>query len=325
MADDQTTAQDPTIAAPATGAARIAARAPGPRGGDDPPADHGEETYRGSGRLEGRRALITGGDSGIGRAVAIAFAREGADVLISHLPEEQEDARGDACRLRRGRRAHGVISLPGDIAEEAHCREIVERAVAELGGIDILVNNAAVPDGVRGARGHHRPRSSSAPSGPTSSRCSTPARRRCAHMQPGATIINTASDQAYEPVAVADGLCGDEGGDRQLHEEPRPGRCSSAASASTRSRPGPIWTPLIPATMPPEKVKTFGEDTPMGRAGQPAEVAPGLRLPRLAGVELHHRRGHRRHRRQAAALRGKREESPGPGPRPRARRCFRRP
>jgi NAD(P)-dependent dehydrogenase (short-subunit alcohol dehydrogenase family) len=146
-----------------------------------PEPDYGEDSYRGSGKLTGRRALITGGDSGIGRAVALAFAREGADVMISHLATEVDDAR-ETCRLVRdaGRTAAAV---PGDIQDEAHCNQLVERCVDELGGLDILVNNAA---------------------------------------------------------------------------------CQMSR----------IWTPLIPATMPPGKVGEFGADTPLGRAGQPAELAP---------------------------------------------------
>src|SRR3954452_22359249 len=141
MPQDQTTTQDPTTQHPQPEQPELQLDHPGHEAEMTPRVDPGEETYRGSGRLQGRRALITGGDSGIGRAVALAFAREGADVVIAHLPDEQEDG-DETVRLVKdaGRKA---LSLPGDVSDEAYCRDIVERTVSELGGIDILVNSAA--------------------------------------------------------------------------------------------------------------------------------------------------------------------------------------
>ena len=237
--------------------------------GDEP--DHGEESYRGNGRLTGKRALITGGDSGIGRAVAIAFAREGADVLISYLPDEEEDARDTAQLVEKaGRKA---VTVAGDIRDEEHCTTLVERAVSDLGGLDILVNNAAFQMAQSGGiadittEQFDRVLKTNLYAMFWLSKAAVP------HMQPGSTIINTASIQAYQPspelldyattkagiVAFTKALGAD------LAE--RGIRVNAVA-------PGPIWTPLIPATMPEEKVESFGEDTPLGRAGQPAELAP---------------------------------------------------
>ncbi|GAA3928642.1 SDR family oxidoreductase [Actinoplanes auranticolor] len=237
---------------------------------DDEP-DHGEESYRGNGRLTGKRALITGGDSGIGRAVAIAFAREGADVLISYLPDEEEDARDTAQLVEKaGRKA---VTVAGDIRDEQHCTTLVQRAVDELGGLDILVNNAAFQMAQSGGiadittEQFDRVLKTNLYAMFWLSKAAVP------HMQPGSTIINTASIQAYQPspelldyattkagiVAFTKALGAD------LAE--RGIRVNAVA-------PGPIWTPLIPATMPEEKVESFGEDTPLGRAGQPAELAP---------------------------------------------------
>jgi NAD(P)-dependent dehydrogenase (short-subunit alcohol dehydrogenase family) len=233
--------------------------------------DHGEESYRGSGRLTGRRAIITGGDSGIGRAVAIAFAREGADVLISYLPEEEDDAR-DTARLveAAGRTA---VTVPGDIRDEAHCQAIVDRAVADLGGLDILVNNAAFqmaqPGGITDITTEQFDRVLKTNLYAMFWLC----RAAVPHMPAGATIINTASIQAYQSSSALLDYATTKGGivafTKALAEDlaERGIRVNAVA-------PGPIWTPLIPATMPPDKVKSFGSDTPLGRAGQPAELAP---------------------------------------------------
>ncbi|QFZ21094.1 SDR family oxidoreductase [Saccharothrix syringae] len=237
----------------------------------DPPPDHGEDSYRGSGRLEGRRAVITGGDSGIGRAVAIAFAREGADVLLSYLEEEQEDAERTAALVRdAGRRA---VLVPGDIRDEAHCRHVVERALADLGGIEVLVNNAAYQmsqdEGLLGITTEQFDRVLKTNVYAMFWLC----KAAVPHMPEGSSIINTSSIQAFQPspelldyattkaaiVNFTKGLSQDLAG--------RGIRVNSVA-------PGPVWTPLIPATMPAEKVDSFGEQTPMGRAGQPAELAP---------------------------------------------------
>jgi len=233
--------------------------------------DHGEDSYRGSGRLTGKRAIITGGDSGIGRAVAIAFSREGADVLISYLPEEEDDAR-DTVQLveKAGRMA---VTAPGDIRDEAFCQTIVDRAVADLGGIEILVNNAAFqmaqPGGITDITTEQFDRVMKTNLYAMFWLC----RAAVPHMRPGATIINTASIQAYLSSSALLDYATTKGGivafTKALAED-----LAEQGIRVNAVAPGPIWTPLIPTTMPPEKVKSFGADTPLGRPGQPAEVAP---------------------------------------------------
>ncbi|OLY91912.1 hypothetical protein SAMN05444008_109179 [Cnuella takakiae] len=233
-----------------------------------PQADHGEKTYKGSGRLSGRRAVITGGDSGIGRAVAIAYAREGADVLISYL-NEHEDAEETARWVREaGRKA---VLVPGDIQEEAHCQAIIDKAVQELGGIDILVNNAAFQ------MTHDTIQEFSTEEWDRTFRTNVYAMFYLCkfaepHLKPGSSVINTTSVQAYKPSP------------NLLAYAPTKGAIQNFTSALGQMwgekgirvncvAPGPIWTPLIPSTMPEEKVKNFGGDTALQRAGQPAELA----------------------------------------------------
>jgi NAD(P)-dependent dehydrogenase (short-subunit alcohol dehydrogenase family) len=246
---------------------------PGTEADLEPRADHGQQTYRGSGRLTDRVALITGADSGIGKAVAIAFAREGADVLISYLGGMEEEDAGDTARLVEdaGRRA---VLVPGDIQDDGLCRALVERAVGELGRLDILVNNAAWQD-----------------AGDRIEEMTTEQWRRIfrtnieamfhlskaalPHMRPGSTIINTTSIQAYTPSPELLPYATTKGAivtfTKALAQDPgvleRGVRVNAVA-------PGPIWTPLIPSTMPPDKAASFGQNTPLGRAGQPAELAP---------------------------------------------------
>jgi NAD(P)-dependent dehydrogenase (short-subunit alcohol dehydrogenase family) len=271
MAQDQYAKQDPRTQHPS----------PELKGGDqDHPGlttampdkpDHGEESYRGSGRLTGRRAVITGGDSGIGRAVAIAFAREGADVVISYLPEEEDDARDTAQLVEKAGRV--AVSVPGDIRDEAHCQAIVDRAVTELGGIDILVNNAAFqmaqPGGIEAITTEQFDRVMKTNLYAMFWLC----RAAVGHMGPGSVIINTASIQAYQSSSALLDYATTKGGivafTKALAED-----LADQGIRVNAVAPGPIWTPLIPATMPPDKVKSFGGDTPLGRAGQPAEVAP---------------------------------------------------
>jgi NAD(P)-dependent dehydrogenase (short-subunit alcohol dehydrogenase family) len=244
---------------------------PGVTGQMDDKPDHGEESYRGSGRLTGKRAIITGGDSGIGRAVAIAFAREGADVLLSYLPEEEEDARETAQLVEKaGRKA---VTVPGDIREESQCTAIIERAVGELGGIDILVNNAAYQMAQNGGiadittEQFDRVMKTNLYAMFWLSKFAVP------HMQPGSTIINTASIQAYQSSPNLLDYATTKAGIIAFTKALAGGLAEKGIRVNAVA-PGPIWTPLIPATMPDEKVESFGEDTPMGRAGQPAELAP---------------------------------------------------
>ena len=231
--------------------------------------DHGEDSYRGSGRLTGKRALITGGDSGIGRATAIAFAREGADVAISYLSED-EDARETAALVEKaGRRA---VLIPGDLTSREHCRAVVDRTVGELGGLDVLVNNAAFQ------MTHETVEEISDEEWLHTFDTNITAMFRLVqaalpHLGAGASIINTSSVNYDQPKptllpyattkgAIANFTAGlaQMLGDRGI-------RVNAVA-------PGPIWTPLIPSTMPPEQVAEFGKDTPLGRPGEPKEVAP---------------------------------------------------
>jgi NAD(P)-dependent dehydrogenase (short-subunit alcohol dehydrogenase family) len=233
--------------------------------------DHGEYSYRGTGRLTGRRAVITGGDSGIGRAVAIAYAREGADVLISYLPEEERDAQDTLGWVREAGR--NGVGVPGDIRDEAHCGRIIERATTELGGLDVLVNNAAYqmaqPNGLADITTEQFDRVLKTNLYAMFWLC----KAALPHLQPGSAIINTASIQAFQPSAHLLDYATTKGGivafTKALAQDlaERGVRVNSVA-------PGPIWTPLIPATMPKEQVAKFGSDTPLGRAGQPVELAP---------------------------------------------------
>jgi NAD(P)-dependent dehydrogenase (short-subunit alcohol dehydrogenase family) len=237
---------------------------------DDKP-DHGEDSYRGSGRLTGKRAIITGGDSGIGRAVAIAYAREGADVLIAYLPEEEEDARETAQLVEKaGRKA---VTVPGDIRDEGHCTTIVERAVSELGGLDILVNNAAYqmaqPGGIADITTEQFDRVMKT----NLYAMFWLSKAAVQHMQPGSTIINTASIQAQQSSAELLDYATTKAGIVAFTKALAAGLAEKGIRVNSVA-PGPIWTPLIPATMPKEKVESFGEQTPMKRAGQPAELAP---------------------------------------------------
>ncbi|MEU1971589.1 SDR family oxidoreductase [Microbacterium sp. NPDC019599] len=232
--------------------------------------DHGEDSYRGSGRLEGRRALITGGDSGIGRAVAIAFAREGADVAIAHMPEEIEDA-DDTVRLIADAGRQGV-SFAGDLRDERFATSIVSDTVSQLGGLDILVLNAAYQKDRESidkleTDEFDRVFKTNLYALLFSARAAVP------HLQPGASIIVTSSIQAFNPspalIDYAMTKAAQVAFVKALAEELGPKGIRINAVA-----PGPIWTPLIPATgWDAEKVTSFGSDTPLGRAGQPAELA----------------------------------------------------
>jgi NAD(P)-dependent dehydrogenase (short-subunit alcohol dehydrogenase family) len=244
---------------------------PGTTGEMDVEPDHGEDSYRGTGRLSGKRAVITGGDSGIGRAVAIAFAREGADVLIAYLPEEEDDARETAQLIEKaGRKA---VTVPGDIRDEAHCTGIVQKAVDDLGGIDILVNNAAYQmsqdNGIFDITTEQFDRVMKT----NLYAMFWLSKAAVQHMQPGSTIINTASIQAYQSSPNLLDYATTKAGIVAFTKALGANLAEKGIRVNAVA-PGPIWTPLIPATMPQEKVESFGSDTPMGRAGQPAELAP---------------------------------------------------
>ena len=244
---------------------------PGLTGEMDTEPDHGEDSYRGNGRLNGRRAVITGGDSGIGRAVAIAFAREGADVLISYLPEEEDDARETARRVEKaGRKA---VAVPGDIRDETHCTGIVDTAVTELGGLDILVNNAAYQmsqaEGIFDISTEQFDRVMKT----NLYAMFWLSKAAASRMEPGSTIINTASIQGYQPSPQLLDYATTKAGIIAFTKALAANLAGKGIRVNAVA-PGPIWTPLIPATMPKEKVESFGEDTPLGRAGQPAELAP---------------------------------------------------
>jgi len=235
-----------------------------------PPPDHGETRYVGSGRLAGRKALITGGDSGIGRAVAIAFAREGADVAINYLPQEEEDARAVVDLIEKaGRRA---VALPGDLRDAAFCRRLVADAVERLGGLDLLVNNAARQASYKSI--------ADIPDEHFDDVLKTNVyalfhvtKAALPHLQRGAAIINTSSVQAFDPsgelldyaATKAAILSMTRSLAKQLGE--RGIRVNAVA-------PGPYWTPLQPSGgQTTDKLVKFGQDTPLGRPGQPAEIA----------------------------------------------------
>lgn len=263
--------QDPTKQYARPPFPRQVQEAPGLASKMTPCPDHGEKSYRGFGRLTGRKALITGGDSGIGRAAAIAYAREGADVAINYLPVEEPDAK----EVIRTIEAEGpkAVALPGDIRDEGFCQRLVAGAVQKLGGLDILVNNAAKQRAV-----------------PTIADLTTDqfdatfktnvyamfwiTKAALQYMKPGASIINTTSVQAYEP--SADLL--DYAQTKSAIVAFTKALAKQLANKGIRVNavaPGPVWTPLQPSGgQPPEEIPEFGAKTPMGRAGQPVELAP---------------------------------------------------
>jgi NAD(P)-dependent dehydrogenase (short-subunit alcohol dehydrogenase family) len=242
---------------------------PGAQSAMTPTPDCGEDSYRGSGRLTGKAAVITGADSGIGRAVAIAYAREGADVLIAYLSED-EDAQ-DTARLveQAGQKA---VLVPGDVSQPQHCRAIITTAVEEFGKVDVLVNNAAYQ--------MNRESLEEIPDDEWDYTFATNisamfhlCKAALPHMAPGSSIIGSSSVNSDNPsptlapyAATKAAIANFTASLAQMLGE-KGIRVNSVA-------PGPVWTPLIPATMPPEKVEGFGTDTPLGRPGQPAELAP---------------------------------------------------
>lgn len=236
-----------------------------------PKADLGEETYRGTGRLQGRKALITGGDSGIGAATAIAFAREGADVALSYLPEEEEDAARIAGILRDA--GATVLTLPGDLRDKAYCRELVAKTVEGLGGLDILVNN--------GGKQIFHDDITTLDDEQFDDTFTTNVdamfwitKAAVPHMPGGSAIINTTSIQAYAP----SGILVDYAATKATINAFTKGLAEQLAPKGIRVNavaPGPIWTPLqVSDGQPQEAIPEFGEQTAIGRAGQPAELAP---------------------------------------------------
>jgi NAD(P)-dependent dehydrogenase (short-subunit alcohol dehydrogenase family) len=234
----------------------------------DPKPDHGEHSYRGCGKLKGRAALITGADSGIGRAVAIAFAREGADVLISYLCEHK-DAKETAHWVEEaGRRA---VLVAGDVKDPAHCRQLVDRAVREFGKLDVLVNNAAYQmthaslEEISEEEWDHTFRTNIYSMFYLS-------KAAVARMKPGSAIVNTASINSKSPSAQLLAYATTKGAIANFTA----GLAQLLAEKGIRVNcvaPGPIWTPLIPSTMAPDRVEQFGENTSLKRPGQPAELA----------------------------------------------------
>lgn len=242
---------------------------PGTESQLQPKADHGEQSYRGSGKLTGRAALITGADSGIGRAVALAFAREGADVLISYLNEDKDAQETQRLVEQAGLKA---VTVGGDIRDENHCKQLVQRAMNEFGRLDILVNNAAYQmtyQNIEDISSDEFDRTMRTNIYAMFYLC----KAAISHMKPGTSIINTASIQAYQPSPNLLPYATTKGAivnfTKALAE--MVGKQGIRVNAVA---PGPVWTPLIPSTMPQQKVESFGKDTPLGRPAQPKELAP---------------------------------------------------
>jgi NAD(P)-dependent dehydrogenase (short-subunit alcohol dehydrogenase family) len=234
-----------------------------------PTADHGEKTYKGNGRLDGRKALITGADSGIGRAVALAFAREGADVAISYLCEEEDARETERLVTGAGRKA---VLLPGDVGNASTCQAVAQKGIDALGFIDLLVNNAAFQ------RSNEKFDDISDEEIEEAYRVNIFAMFRLCRtilpqMREGSSIINTASIQSFDPspnlIVYASTKAAIVSFTRSLA-----GLAIKQGVRVNAVAPGPVWTPLIPSTLPKEKVKQFGADTLFGRAAQPAELAP---------------------------------------------------
>jgi len=268
MENNQNVPQDPTTKYESEPFTKQPQSIPGSEQQLAPKADHGETSYRGSGKLKGRKAIITGGDSGIGRAVAIAFAREGADVLIAYL-DEDDDARETARYVEEA--GQKAVLLGGDIRSEVHCREIIDTALSEFGAIDILVNNAAFQmsrPSLQDVSTEEWDRTFKTNIYPMFYLC----KMAEPHLKPGSTIINTTSVNAYMPKPTLVAYAATKGAIQNF-------TASMAQLWGEKGirvncvAPGPIWTPLIPSTMTDEQVKSFGQDVPLKRAGQPAELA----------------------------------------------------
>jgi len=266
---DQRSTQNPTESEPKPPYPKQSQPYPGRESEMRPRPDYGEQSYRGSSRLVGKKALITGGDSGIGRAVAVAFAREGADVLISYLSED-DDAQETARVVSDSGRT--CIAVPGDISHEQHCQSLVERALSEFGQLDILVNNAAYQmtrDGIAEVSTDEWDHTLKTNLYAMFWLCKAALPR----MREGGAIINSSSIQAYQPSQTLLPYATTKGAIIAFTKALAQEAIKSGVRVNSVA-PGPIWTPLIPSTMPPEHVEKFGENTPVGRAGQPVELAP---------------------------------------------------
>jgi NAD(P)-dependent dehydrogenase (short-subunit alcohol dehydrogenase family) len=268
---DQYTFQDPISQYPTPEPPEQSQDGPGLDSALQPLADHGQETYRGTGRLTGRKAIVTGGDSGIGRAVAIAFAREGADIVLSYLPEEQSDAEHVAELVREAGRT--IVLAPGDVSDEAYSRSLVRTALEELGGLDTLAIIAGRQQHVEDIA------DLTSESFDQTFRTNVHAlfwlvQEAVPHLPKGASIITTSSIQAYQPAPILVDYATTKAAINTISKAlaqqlaPKGIRVNIVA-------PGPIWTPLQTAGgQPPEALPEFGTQTPYGRAGQPAELAP---------------------------------------------------
>ena len=274
MTDDQHTRQDPTTQYPQPEYPEQTQmdQHPGFDQEMSPEPDYGFETYRGSGKLEGKKAVITGGDSGIGRAVALAFAREGADVVLSYLEEEEADAEEAAGAVEdAGRKA---VRVPGDISDEAQCEALIQRSVDEFGRIDVLVNNAAhqmTVDGIADVSTELLDRTFKT----NIYAMFWLVKAALPHMPEGGSIINTCSIQAYQPSPTLLPYSSTKGAIISFTK----GLAQEVVQYGLRANsvaPGPVWAPIIPASMPAETVANFGGTSPMGRPAQPAELAPAF-------------------------------------------------
>jgi NAD(P)-dependent dehydrogenase (short-subunit alcohol dehydrogenase family) len=268
---DQDTMQDPTTQYPQPKFDKQTQPEPGLAKNMRPKPDHGEDSYVGSGRLKGRKALVTGGDSGIGRAAAIAFAREGADVVINYLPEEEPDAKEVVELIKKAGRK--VVALPGDISSEEFCKQLVEQAVEQLGGLDIVANVAGKQVSVEAIA------DVSTEQFDKTFKTNVYAlfwicKYALPHLPAGASIINTTSIQSYQPSAHLLDYASTKGAITAFTQALAKQVIDKGIRVNAIA-PGPVWTPLQPSHGQPEDaLPDFGKQTPMQRPGQPAEVAP---------------------------------------------------
>lgn len=268
---DQLVFQNPVTRYPAISPGPQEQPVPGLDSELEPRADLGAVSYRGTGRLQGRKALITGGDSGIGGATAIAFAREGADVVLNYLPEEQSDA--EAVRDAVADTGRRVVLIPGGLRDKAFCEELVERAVAELGGLDVLVNNAGRQIAQEGGLEAITDEQLETVYDVNILAMFRVTRAAVKHLPAGSAIVNCTSIQAYDPSASLIDYASTKAAINNFTK----GLAAQLAPEGIRVNavaPGPIWTPLqVSGGQPPKKHPTFGHKTPLGRAGQPTELA----------------------------------------------------